>query len=66
MLKETTINDKNNTKVIAKLLQGHSKVKIAKHVKISTFYQIQLLVQQAITKTDFETLLIRNIFHTHF
>ena len=30
MLKETAINDKNNTKVIAKLHQGHSKVKIAK------------------------------------
>ena len=37
-LKETTLNDKNNTKVIAKLHQGHFKVKIAKK---STFYQIQ-------------------------
>ena len=30
MLKETTINDKNNTKVILNLHQGHFKVKIAK------------------------------------
>ena len=28
MLKETTINDKSNSKVIAKLYQGHFKVKI--------------------------------------
>ena len=41
MLKDTTIIDKNNTKVIAKLHQGYFKVKIAKHVKVSTFYQIQ-------------------------
>ena len=38
MLKETTINDKNNTKVILNLHQGHFKVKIAKkNLKISTF-----------------------------
>ena len=37
MHKETTINDKNNTKVIAKLHQVHFKVKIAKKVKISLF-----------------------------
>ena len=30
MLKETTINDMNNTKVIEKLHQGHFKVKIPK------------------------------------
>ena len=42
MLKETTINDKSNIEVIAKLHQGHFKVKIEKKiVKISTFYQIQ-------------------------
>ena len=41
MLKETTINDKNNIKVIPKLHQGHFKVKIEKNVKKSTFYQIQ-------------------------
>ena len=41
MLKEITVNDGNNTEVIAKLHQGHFKVKIAKHVKISTLYQIQ-------------------------
>ena len=42
MLKETTLNDKNNTKVIAKLHQVHFKVKIAKnYVKTSTFYKIQ-------------------------
>ena len=39
MLKET-INDKNNTKVIINLHQGHFKVEIAKkNLKISTFYQ---------------------------
>ena len=37
MHKETTINDKNNTKVIAKLHQVHFKVKIAKNVKISLY-----------------------------
>ena len=37
MLKETTIHDKNNTKVILNLHQGHFKVKIAKNLKISTF-----------------------------
>ena len=41
MLEDTTINDKNNTKVIAKLHQGYFKVKIAKKLKVSTFYQIQ-------------------------
>ena len=41
MHKETTINDKNNTKVIAKLHQVHFKVKIEKNVKISPFYKIQ-------------------------
>ena len=44
MLKETAttyFNDKNNTKVIAKLHKCHFKVKMAKNVKISTFYQIQ-------------------------
>ena len=30
MLKETTINDKSNIEVIAKLHQGHFKVKIEK------------------------------------
>ena len=38
MLKETTINDENNTKVILNLHQGHFNVKIAKkNMKISTF-----------------------------
>ena len=38
MLKETTINDKNNTKVILNLHQGHFKVKIAKkNLKISAW-----------------------------
>ena len=37
MLKETTINDKNNTKVILNLHQGHFKVKIAKQSEIFTF-----------------------------
>ena len=41
MLEDTTINDKNNTKVIAKLHQCYFKVKIAKKMKVSTFYQIQ-------------------------
>ena len=41
MLQDTTINDKNNTKVIAKLHQGYFKVKIEKNVKVSTFYLIQ-------------------------
>ena len=30
MLKETTIDNKNNTKAITKLHQGHFKVKMAK------------------------------------
>ena len=38
MLKEATIHDKNNTKVKAKLHQGHFKVKIAKKID---FCQIQ-------------------------
>ena len=41
MLQDTAINDKNNSKVIAKLHQGYFKVKIAKNVKVSTFYEIK-------------------------
>ena len=37
MLKETTINDKNNIKVIAKLHQGHFKVKIEKNCENINF-----------------------------
>ena len=37
MLKETTIHDKNSTKVILNLHRGPFKVKIAKKLKISTF-----------------------------
>ena len=66
MLKETTINDKNNIKVIAKLHQGHFKVKIEKNCKNINFLSnsTRLVVQLTITKTDFETLLVRHIFHT--
>ena len=38
MLKETTMNDKNNTKVILNLHQGHFKVKIAKKSKNINFF----------------------------
>ena len=67
MLKETTINDKNNIKVIAKLHQGHFKVKIEKNCENINFLanSTRLVVQITITKTDFETLLVRHIFHTH-
>ena len=41
MLQDTTINDKNKTKGIAKLHHVYFKVKIAKNVKVFTFYQIQ-------------------------
>ena len=65
MLKEATIHDKNNTKVIEKLHQGHFKVKIAKKIHFLS-NSTRLVVQFTITKTDFETLLVRHIFHTHF
>ena len=61
MLKETTINDKNNIKVIAKLHRGHFKVKIEKNFLSNS---TRLVVQLTITKTDFETLLVRHISHT--
>ena len=38
MLKETTINDKNNTKVILNLHQGHFKVKIENKSKNIHFF----------------------------
>ena len=61
MLKETTINDKNNIKVLAKLHQGHFKVKIEKICENINFLSnsTRLVVQITITKTDFETLLVR-------
>ena len=67
MLKDTTINDKNNIKVIAKLHQGHFKVKIAKKCENINFLSNStwLVMQLTITKTDFETLSVRHIFHTH-
>ena len=40
-LKETTNNDKNNTKVIAKLHQVHFKVKISKKCEHIHFFKIQ-------------------------
>ena len=46
MLKETTINDKNNTKVILNSHQGHFKVKIAKKSEIIHFF---ISVQQCET-----------------
>ena len=66
MLKETTINDKNNIKVVAKL-QGHFKVKIKKNCENINFLSnsTRLVVQITITETDFETLLVRHISHTH-
>ena len=67
MLKETTINNKKNIKVIAKLHQGHFKVKIEKNCENINFLSnsTRLVVQLTITKTDFGTLLVRHIFHTH-
>ena len=56
---ETTIIDKNNTKVIAKLHQVHFNVKIAKECENIPFIMMQL----TITKTDFVILLVRHIFH---
>ena len=38
MLKETTINEKNNTKVIAKLHQVYFKVKVAKKCENIHFF----------------------------
>ena len=38
MLKYTTINDRNNTKVILNLHQGHFKVKIAKQSENIHFF----------------------------
>ena len=38
MLKETTINDKNNTKIILNLHQGHFKVKIAEKSEYMNLY----------------------------
>ena len=46
MLKETTINDKNNTKVMLNLHQGHFKVKIAKKSGNNHFF---ISVQQCET-----------------
>ena len=68
MLKETTINDKNNTKVISKVYQGNFKVKIANTIENIHFLSnsTRLEVQLTITKTVFEALLVRHIFHTHF
>ena len=68
LLKETTINDNNNTKVIAKLHQGHFKVKTTKKCENIRFLSnsTKLVVQLTITKTDFEPLLVRHIVHTHF
>ena len=67
MLKKTTINDKNNIKVIAKLHQGHFKVKKEKNCENINFLSIstRLVVQLNITKADFETLLFIHIFDTH-
>ena len=67
MRKETTIKDKNNIKVIAKLHQGHFQVKIEKNCENINFLSnsTRLVVQLTITKTDFEPLLVRHIFHTH-
>ena len=58
-LKVPTNNDKNH--------QGHFKVKIAKKFENIHFLSnsTRLVVQLTITKTDFETLLVRHIFHTH-
>ena len=46
MLKETTINDKNTTKFILNLHQGHFKVKIAKNSENTHFF---ISVQQCET-----------------
>ena len=46
MLKETIINDKNNTKVILNLYQGHFKVTIAKKSENTNFF---ISVQQCET-----------------
>ena len=42
MLKETTNNDKNNTKVILNLHQGHFKVKIAQKSEYMYLYILYL------------------------
>ena len=68
MHRETTIIDKNNTKVIAKLHQVHFKVKIAKQCENIPFISnsTRLVMQLTITKTDFKILLVRHIFHKKF
>ena len=60
MFKETTINDNYNTKVIAKLPQGHFKVKVAKKCENVQFFSNskRLVVQLTTAKTDFVTLFV--------
>ena len=68
MLEDTTINDKKNTKVIAKLHQGYFKVKIVKKIESIHFLSnsTRLVLQFTIAKTDFATLLVGHICQIHF
>ena len=65
MLKETTINDKNNTKVILNLHQSHFKVKIAKKSESIHFF---ISVQQTIYLQNMYQIdnLVIMITHSHY
>ena len=64
MLKETTIHDKNNTKVILNLHQGHFKVKIAKKACSSVKHQLgQNIYLQNMYQID---NLVIVITHSHY
>ena len=68
MPKETTINDKNNTKVIAKLHQVHFKVKIEKKCQNIYFFIKFNAVNEAINyyKDWFCNIIDQTYFPKHF
>ena len=67
MLQDTTINDKNTTKVIAKLHQVYFKVKIAKKCESIHFLSnsTRLVLQLTIAMTDFLRHYWSDIFSTY-
>ena len=65
MLKETTINDKNNSKAIAKLHQGHFKVKIAKKCE-NNHFQHSIKFNTVSGNYLLQRLILRHTFHTYF
>ena len=60
VLKET----RSHSKVTLRSFQGQNSKKCENIYSLSNL--TRLVVQLTITKTDFETLLVRHIFHTHF